>query len=330
LRPTSSFRACRGVVSCCLRFGTLHDHGAHEFPAPWVRAIPELVEPKAYGLRRGVIPVKAGHRVVALGENAVAVDGLDLLVIREGRGDRGIELEAPNPLGRHAEERAVPLFPRCLLCIPALSLRKVAVDLQDEDPSIVAPHRAHALHRDPLAVALRRAELAFPPPLADELVRRWMKHQEHLMRCPRQRLLLGPTVQLAGSPVPEDDPSANLPDEDGIGHLPHQLHYLRWVLFNIGPDTYFMYQGIFDTDFDKYTEDAVALFTKTGINTSFEKLEGFPKDWKTNVPAFIAFLRQHQHPSFLEYGEYPYVTATEIKKALELRSAFSKMLDEVQ
>jgi len=37
-----------------------------------------------------------------------------------------------------------------------------------------------------------------------------------------------------------------------------------------------MYQGIFDTDFDKYTEDAIALFTKTGINTVFENLEGFP------------------------------------------------------
>ena len=34
---------------------------------------------------------------------------------------------------------------------------------------------------------------------------------------------------------------------------PLKLHYLRWVLFNIGSDTYFMYQGIFDTDFDKYT-----------------------------------------------------------------------------
>src|SRR5215208_8384355 len=42
---------------------------------------------------------------------------------------------------------------------------------------------------------------------------------------------------------------------------PLKLHYLRWVLFNIGGEPYFMYQGIFDTDFDKYTEDAVALFT---------------------------------------------------------------------
>ena len=111
---------------------------------------------------------------------------------------------------------------------------------------------------------------------------------------------------------------------------PLQLHYLRWVLFDIGQDKYFMYQGIFDTDFDKYTEDAVALFTQTGINTIFEKLEGFPLDWKTNVPAFIKFLRDHQCPSFLEYGEYPYVTAVEIKKALRLKQAFSEMLDQMQ
>ncbi len=109
-----------------------------------------------------------------------------------------------------------------------------------------------------------------------------------------------------------------------------KLHYLRWVLFDIGKETYFMYQGIFDTDFDKYTDDAVAIFTNTGIDTVFENLEGFPEDWKTNVPAFIKFVREHQCPSFLEYGEYPYVTADEIKKALRLKKAFSGMLDEMQ
>jgi hypothetical protein len=111
---------------------------------------------------------------------------------------------------------------------------------------------------------------------------------------------------------------------------PLQLHYLRWVLFDIGSDTYFMYQGIFDTDFDKYTEDAIALFSATGITTIFTKLEGFPEDWKTNAPAFIKFVRDHHHPSFLEYGEYPYATAREIKKALRMRQAFSSMLDESQ
>jgi hypothetical protein len=115
---------------------------------------------------------------------------------------------------------------------------------------------------------------------------------------------------------------------DGLAVL--KLHYLRWVLFDIGKETYFMYQGIFDTDFDKYTEDAVALFTKYGINTVFENLEGFPEDWKTNTPAFIKFVREHQRPSFLEYGEYPYVTADEIKKALRLKAAFSDMLDQMQ
>src|SRR4051794_169752 len=34
-----------------------------------------------------------------------------------------------------------------------------------------------------------------------------------------------------------------------------QLHTLKWVLFEIEGATYFMYQGVFDTDFDKYTED---------------------------------------------------------------------------
>ena len=103
-----------------------------------------------------------------------------------------------------------------------------------------------------------------------------------------------------------------------------QLHYLRWVLFPIKGDTYFMYQGIFDTDFDKYTEDAVTLFGITGSRTVFENLEGFPTDWQTNPGAFVKFVRDHQCPSFLEYAEYPFVSATEIKKALKLKAAFSE------
>ena len=111
---------------------------------------------------------------------------------------------------------------------------------------------------------------------------------------------------------------------------PLRLHYLRWVLFDVGSGLHFQYQGIFDTDFDKYTEDAVALFSATGITTVFTNLEGFPEDWKKNPEAFIKFVREHQCPSFLEYGEYPYVTADEIKKALRLKAAFSDMLDQMQ
>ena len=109
-----------------------------------------------------------------------------------------------------------------------------------------------------------------------------------------------------------------------------KLHYLRWLLFPINGETYFMYQGIFDTDFDKYTEDAVTLFSATGISTVFENLEGFPMDWKTNPASFVTFVREHQCPSFLEYGEYPFVSADEVKKALKLKAAFSDMLDQMQ
>ena len=111
---------------------------------------------------------------------------------------------------------------------------------------------------------------------------------------------------------------------------PLRLHYLRWILFDVGSGLHFMYQGIFDTDFDKYLEDAVALFLKTGLTTVFVNLEGWPEDWKTNLDAVIKFFREHQVPSFLEYGEYPYVSADEIKKALKVKAALSTMLDQMQ
>ena len=109
-----------------------------------------------------------------------------------------------------------------------------------------------------------------------------------------------------------------------------KLHYLRWVIFDVEGAPWFMYQGIFDTDFDKYTEDAVALFSKGGLTTVFTNLEGFPDDWESNPQAFVEFVRQHHRPSFLEYGEYPYVSAGEVKKALALKAAFSDMLDLMQ
>jgi hypothetical protein len=111
---------------------------------------------------------------------------------------------------------------------------------------------------------------------------------------------------------------------------PLKLHYLRWILFPIGGDLYFMYQGIFDTDFDKYLDDAVSLFLSTGITTMFVNLEGWPEDWKDNLPAVVKYFREHHVPSFLEYGEYPYVSSDEIKKALRLKAALSTALDQLQ
>src|SRR5258708_40038721 len=44
---------------------------------------------------------------------------------------------------------------------------------------------------------------------------------------------------------------------------PLKLHYLRWVLFDIGKDKNFMDQGTSDTAFDKHTEVALGLSATT-------------------------------------------------------------------
>jgi len=107
-----------------------------------------------------------------------------------------------------------------------------------------------------------------------------------------------------------------------------RLHYLRWALFD--NDTRFIYIGIFDTDFDKYVEDAVILFKSLGLNTVFEYLEGFPMDWRENPAAFAKFARDHQVPSFVEYAEYPYVTGVEVVKALKVKRGLTDVLDQLQ
>jgi len=82
-----------------------------------------------------------------------------------------------------------------------------------------------------------------------------------------------------------------------------------------------MYQGIFDTDFDKYTEDAVALFRKAGVDTVFENLEGFPVGLEDQHRGVHQVRREHQCNSFMEYGEYPYASSDEIKKALKVKGS---------
>jgi hypothetical protein len=61
---------------------------------------------------------------------------------------------------------------------------------------------------------------------------------------------------------------------DPIVLAPLKLHYLRWLLVDVGSGLHFMYQGIFDTDFDKHIEDAIELFTQIGVTSVFHKPEG--------------------------------------------------------
>ncbi|WP_437717654.1 hypothetical protein WMF45_15330 [Sorangium sp. So ce448] len=122
----------------------------------------------------------------------------------------------------------------------------------------------------------------------------------------------------------------NLIKEQPHALAPLALHFLRWALFKDGDTTWFLYIGFFDTDFDKYIEDAVMLFKQAGINTIFEQLEGFPADWKENPAAFAKFAREHAAQPFMEYAEYPGVTGVETVKALNVKRALSTMLDQMQ
>jgi hypothetical protein len=44
----------------------------------------------------------------------------------------------------------------------------------------------------------------------------------------------------------------------------------------------------------------------------------------------VKFFRDHHWPSFREYSEHPYVSCEEIRKALNLKAAFSTALEQMQ
>ena len=66
---------------------------------------------------------------------------------------------------------------------------------------------------------------------------------------------------------------------------PLRLHYLRWVLFDVGSGLHFQYQGIFDTDFDKYTEDAVRCSARPASPPSSPTSRASLQTGKTNPHA---------------------------------------------
>ena len=110
-----------------------------------------------------------------------------------------------------------------------------------------------------------------------------------------------------------------------------KLHYLRWVLFPIKGETYFMYQGIFDTDFDKYTEDAVALFTTLRASTRCSRTSkvsrrtGRRTRRRSSSSCASTSVRASSSTANIRTS-----SADEIKKALKLKAAFSEMLDQMQ
>jgi hypothetical protein len=91
---------------------------------------------------------------------------------------------------------------------------------------------------------------------------------------------------------------------------------LRWVLFDIGKDTYFMYQGIFDTDFDKYTEDAVSIFTQTGLRTVFENRSHLAMSSSETVPS-----GSFSFTFFVSHFAFSFNTSERVRRARNSTSA---------
>jgi hypothetical protein len=111
---------------------------------------------------------------------------------------------------------------------------------------------------------------------------------------------------------------------------PLTLHYARWILFN--NDTQFIYYASFDTDLDRYLDDAARIFAESGVAGFFPDLEGFPDDPASagDPEAYRKFLADNAVESFYQFEGYPGVTVEEVKKGLRVRNAFSSMLDEMQ
>ena len=111
---------------------------------------------------------------------------------------------------------------------------------------------------------------------------------------------------------------------------PLTIHYARWILFD--NDTRFIYYASFDTDLDKYLDDAARIFSESGMAGFFPDLEGFPDDpaSASDAEAYRKFLEANGVESFYQFEGYPGVSVEEIKKAVKVRNAFSNMLDEMQ
>jgi hypothetical protein len=108
---------------------------------------------------------------------------------------------------------------------------------------------------------------------------------------------------------------------------PLKLHYLRWVLFEIKGDTYFMYQGIFDTDFDKVHRGRRGALRFDWHHDGVQILR-VPENGKTMCPRSTSF-PEHQCPSFLSMRNTLMRPPMRSRKS-EGKGAMSTMLDQMQ
>ena len=112
----------------------------------------------------------------------------------------------------------------------------------------------------------------------------------------------------------------------------------RWTkpaAIAISKENYFeMERGGYDPVYPRTPACPCRCSARPASRPCSPNLDGFPEDWKENPKACVKFVQEYQCPSFLEYAEYPYVTADETRRRCGARRllghARPDVLDRVQ
>ena len=111
---------------------------------------------------------------------------------------------------------------------------------------------------------------------------------------------------------------------------PLKLHYLRWVLFNIGGETYFMYQGFSILTLTSTPKMPLRFSAARPAHHRVRESGRLP-DGLENKRAGVRKVRARSSVSKLSgIRRISVCHADEVKKALRVKSALSTMLDQMQ
>jgi hypothetical protein len=147
-----------------------------------------------------------------------------------------------------------------------------------------------------------------------------------------------PGATIVGDIIPGQEANARAALE-AMGTLPFNdpnfdlekletIHFARFMLIN--NDTQVLFSVIFDGDLEEYIRDFHDIFVRNNVTPSFQYCEGFPENWKEDLPGFSKFYRDKMQKSIVEYSAYPYRSVRTVKKAVDAYDGFTQMIDSMQ
>jgi hypothetical protein len=147
-----------------------------------------------------------------------------------------------------------------------------------------------------------------------------------------------PGATVVGNVIPGQEANARAALE-AMGKLPFNdpefdleklgtIHFARFMLIN--NDTQVLFIVIFEGSLDKYIADFHDIFVRNDVTPSFRFCEGFPENWKEDLPAFTRFYKDRMQPSIVEYSAYPFRSVRTMKNAVKAYDGFSAMIDAMQ